>query len=181
MTWGLPESVKIGGVEYAIRTDYRAILDICAALSDLDLDNAEKAEAVLTIFYPDRKTIPPEHWQEAVDQCIWFINCGDTGGRKSPRLVDWEQDFTCICGPVNRVLGQEVRQLEYLHWWSFIAAYMEIGDCTFAQIVHVRDRLARGKPLDKQDREWYERNRNLVDFKQRYTTQEKEDISAWGF
>lgn len=181
MNWELPVAVSIGGMELPIRSDYRAALDICAALSDPELCNEEKIEAMLTIFYPDIESIPPVDWQEAVEKCCWFLDCGqEPDGRKAPRLVDWEQDFQYICGPINRVLGNEVRSMEYLHWWSFIAAYMEIGDCTFAQTVRIRDKLAHGKTLDKHDHEWYRQNRRLVDFKRKYTSAEQEILRELG-
>ena len=47
--------------------------------------------------------------------------------------MDGEQDFPFIVGPVNRVLGKEIQSLKYLHWWSFLSAYTEIGDCTFVE------------------------------------------------
>ena len=120
--------------------------------------------------------------EEAIDRCMWFINGGDgpqkTG--KSPRLVDWEQDFTLIVGPVNRVLGREIRADVPLHWFTFLAAYGEVGDCTFAQVVRIRDHLARGKKLDKSDREWYNHNRHLVDFQRKYTSEDDELVKEWG-
>jgi len=178
----LPTRMEIGGAEYEIRSDYRAALDICAALSDPELDGRERSIAALTIFYPGLDGMPPEHYQEAVEQCLRFINGGgEEAPRKAPKLVDWEQDFQSIAAPINRVMGLEVRAAEYLHWWTFLAAFYEIGDCTFAQIVQVRDRLARGKPLDKQDQEWYRNNRHLVDFKRKYTREEDERAGAWGF
>lgn len=176
----LPTSVEVGGAEYEIRSDYRAVLDICAALSDPELDGRERAAVTLTIFYPGLDAIPPEHYEEAVGQCIRFINCGaEETPQKGPRLVDWEQDFPYIVAPINRVTGKEIRAEEYLHWWTFLAAYYEIGECTLAQIVRIRDRLARGKPLDKQDLEWYRRNRQLVDFKRKYTSEEEAVLSKW--
>lgn len=178
----LPTRVELGGAEYDIRSDYRAVLDICAALSDPELDGQERAVVALTIFYPDLAVMPSEHHQEAVEQCLRFIRGGDEEppGR-APKLMDWEQDFQHIIAPINRVLGQEVRSVEYMHWWTFLAAFYEIGDCTFAQIVRVRDRLARGKALDKQDREWYRNNRHLVDFKRKYTSTEDDMAKSWGF
>jgi len=183
MTWGLPVSVEIGGVEFAIRTDFRAILDICAVVNEPDLNGEDKALAVLSIFYPDAESLPPERLREAVERCFWFIDGGrewDNAARKSPRLVDWEQDFQYIAAPVNRVVGREIRAVEYMHWWTFLAAYMEIGECTFAQVVRVRDRLARGKPLDKQDREWYRQNWQLVDFRRKYSDADNEFFNGWG-
>jgi len=176
----LPVSVNVGGAEYEIRSDYRAVLDICAALSDPELDGQERAFAALMIFYPDFDDMPPEHYDEAVRQCLRFINGGGEDAlNRAPRLVDWEQDFSYIVAPINRVMGQEIRSVEYMHWWTFLAAFYEIGDCTFAQIVRIRDRLARGQALDKQDREWYRRNRHLVDFKRKYTELEEAVLSRW--
>lgn len=177
----LPTSVEVCGERYPIRSDYRAVLDICAALSDPTLDGQEKTVIALGIFYPDIDAMPKEHYQEAGEKCTWFIDCGDEHqNRPAPQLMDWEQDFKYIVAPVNRVLGREVRAVEYLHWWSFISAYYEIGDCLFAQIVRVRDRLARGKKLDQSDREWYRQNRHLVDRRQDYTEQESSALARWG-
>lgn len=180
MIYDLPTSIEVGGVEYEIRSDYRAILDICIAISDPEMNEQDKALVALLIFYPHYETIPREHLQEAVEKCYWFINGGtDDAGQKGPRLMDWEQDFQYIVSPVNRVIGQEIRSTEYLHWWSFLSAYMEIGECTFAQIVSIRDKQQRGKKLEKHEREWLQRNRHLVDFKRKYTEAEDDMLKGW--
>ena len=38
MTYDLPKSIEIGGEEYAIRSDFRAILDVMEILNDADID-----------------------------------------------------------------------------------------------------------------------------------------------
>lgn len=180
MVYDLPTSLEIGGEEYEIRSDYRAILDICIALSDPELDEQSRAITSLIIFYPDFHQMPQAAWQEAIEKCFWFINGGDDQqGPKGPRLMDWAQDFKLIAAPINRVLGEEVRSVEYLHWWSFLSAYMEIGECTFSQVVRIRDKLKRHKKLDKSDREWYSKNRSLVDFKRKYTEKDEDFIEQW--
>lgn len=181
MIYDLPKSVDIAGLEYEIRSDYRAILDICMALLDPELDDRGKAAVAIEVFYPESEDIPPEHLQEAIDKCMWFINGGQTdSGQKSPRLVSWEQDFQYIVAPVNRVIGQEIRAMDYLHWWSFLSAYMEIGgDCTFAQIVSIRDKQARHKKLEKHEQEWLRRNRQLVEFKRKYTEADENLFKEW--
>lgn len=182
MRYDLPTRVEVDGADYEIRSDYRAALDICAALADPELSRADKVLAALMIFYPGFDGMPPAHYEGAARACFWFLNGGaeEEPGRKAPKLVDWEQDFPYIAAPVNRVLGQEIRAAKYLHWWSFLSAYYEIGgNCVFAQIVQVRDKLARGRPLDKAEREWYRRNRALVDFKHTYTEAENELLRQW--
>lgn len=180
--YSLPTSVEVNGTEYTIQSDYRAVLDILTALSDGDLDEQDKAEAALTIFYPEFSSMPASDYQEALNQCFRFIDHGQrakTQG-KQPAVMSWEQDFDMIISPVNRIAGCEVRSLPYLHWWSFLSYYMEIGDCLFAQVVAIRDKKARGKPLDKQEREFYRRNRKMVDLKTTYTEAEQNLLAAWG-
>lgn len=182
MMYDLPVSVEVGGIEREIRWDYRPILDIMAALNDMELDDIERAISVLGIFYSDLDSIPAEDYGEAVERCMWFINCGNEvdNRRKTPKLMDWEQDFQHIVSPVNRVIGREIRGAEKLHWWSFISAYYEIGDCYFAQIVRIRNKKAKGKKLDKFDQAFYRENKSAVDIKTRYTEAENELLKQWG-
>ena len=75
-------------------------------LSDPELTGQEQSAVALEIFYPDIEAMPPEDYQEALDRLLWFLNGGDTPeDRKMPKLVDWEQDFTYIVAPINRVTG----------------------------------------------------------------------------
>ena len=94
--------------------------------------------------------------------------------------MSWEKDIRHIIAPVNRVLGQEVRDIPMggLHWWTFLAAYLEIGDCTFAQIVRIRNLMAKGKKLDKHDQEWYRQNAHLVNIPVRLSQEERDFLAA---
>lgn len=181
MIYDLPTAIDIGGSEYSIRSDYRAILDIIMALSDPDISEWERVFSAVSAFYVDYETIPCEHEEEAIQKCFWFINGGtdEHTSQKHPRLVDWEQDFPLIISPVNKVLGKEARSLEYLHWWSFLGAYKEIGDCTFANVVSMRNKLAKHKKLDKSEKEWLRENRDLVEFKKKYTDAEENLLNKW--
>lgn len=178
----LPKELEVCGTRYEIRSDFRAALDICAALSDNDLQEDEKVLEALEILYVAFDRMPFEHYREALEKCMWFLNCGrkEQKTKSAPKLIDWQQDFQYIIAPVNRVCGKEVRAVDYMHWWTFISAYMEIGDCTLSQIVKIRDAKARGKKLDKADQEWYRENRDLVDFKTKYTEEEQEMLKRLG-
>lgn len=183
MIYGLPKTVCVAGTEYSIRSDFREILDIMEILNDVKLPKQERLFLTLLFFYTDFDRIPPEHYEEAIRRCYWFINGGrseDSAQGKRPRLMDWEQDFPYIISPVNRVIGHEIRADAYLHWWTFLAAYMEIGECTFAQIVHIREMRSKGKPLDKADKEWYRRNQRIVDLKEEITETEENILKLWG-
>ncbi len=179
--YDLPTTAVIGGVEQPIRSDYRAILDVIKVMGDQEIEDEERTLLVLSIFYPDFDEMPTGDFQEAIDYLYWFVGGGDSksSGKKAPKLMDWDQDFKLIVGPVNRVLGYEARSADYLHWWTFLGAYYEIGDCLFAQVVSVRKKRSKGKKLDKADQEFYRHNHDLVDFERRETEAETETFDAW--
>ena len=90
MSWGLPVCVEVGGEMYAVRSDFRVVLDILAAASDPALDGQEKAFVALSAFYPGFEDMPQELYEDALRACFRFVN-GGAGEcqRNAPRLVDW--------------------------------------------------------------------------------------------
>lgn len=174
----LPKKIEIDGAEYAINKDgdYRMILDVIAALNDDELDNNEKLYVSLNIFYNFNV---PDDTQKAVDEMMTFINCGekDEEQKSEPPLMSWEKDFPLLVAPINKVLGYEIRGAEYLHWWTFISAYMEIGECQFQTVVNIRQKKRKGKKLDKWEQEYYSKNRNKVEFGSNLTSEEDEYIN----
>lgn len=187
MEYGLPKSVCIGGKEFEIRYDYRVILDIFEVLNDTDLNDNARAYTVLNMFYMDFDSLTD--YEAAVKECFRFINGGniEENQKRRVQLMSWAQDFQYIVAPVNRVLGYEMRAIDYdfaentggIHWWTFLSAYLEIGDCLFAQIVRIRELKSKGKPLDKQDREFYRNNRGIIDLKVKVSDAENELIKQW--
>lgn len=190
MIYDLPNSLSICGTEYEIRTDFREILGIFEILNNAELTEQERGFLALLFFYRDFQNMPTDHYQEAIRKLFWFINGGDDSecAESRQKVVDWEQDFKYIVAPINKTLGYEVRAIPYnsetntggVHWWTFLSAYMEIGDCTFSQIVRIRSLRAKGKKLDKADQEFYKKNRHLVDFKHNYTDAENDILKKMG-
>lgn len=161
----LPTSLNIRGVDYSIRSDFRAILDVLIALGDKELDDSEKAIVLIQIVYVDWESIPHDCLQEAIEKAIKFINCDCKDDKKpKPQLVDWEQDANLIIPAINKVAHMEIRAVEYLHWWTFFSYYMEIGESLFASVVSIRQKNAKGKKLEKHEQEFYKENKSLIDF-----------------
>ncbi len=181
--WDFPTSLNIGGVDYEIRTDYRAVLDLFTALSDPELtDEDEQVTAymqnrvMLEIMFPQCDDIPLEHMQEALEKVTEFIDMGISDDRKKPKTMDWEQDAPILIPAINRVLNCEIRAQKHIHWWTFLGAYMEIGESLFSNIVHIRQKKANGKKLEKWEQDFYNDNKSLIDFKQKNkrSTEEKD-------
>lgn len=180
MTYSLPEALPVNGTQYRINSDYRVALEIMEMFDDPELSNGEKAQLMIEHLYPDAEQIPAQDYGEAAKQAAWFLDGGiEHSDRKGPKVMDWAQDFPYIVAPVNRVIGQDVRGMAYCHWWTFLAAWQEIGDCYFAQLVNIRNKKARGKKLDKAEQEFLRRNRDAITLKRTYTTAEEAAISKW--
>lgn len=172
--WEFPTSLNIGGAEYAIRTDYRAVLDLLTALNDPELVDGDEritaymqSQVILQIMFPDCDSIPQEHIQEALDKVSEFIDMGISDDRKKPKTMDWEQDAPILIPAINRVLNTEIRAQRYIHWWTFLGAYMEIGESLFSNVVHIRQKKSKGKKLEKWELDFYKENKSLIDFKQK--------------
>lgn len=177
--WDLPTSLTISGVVLNIRTDFRAILDILTAFGDPELDNEDKWQVALTIFYEDTDLINADNAEEAGKKMVEFIDMGEKSEKKhNLNLMDWEQDAHLIIPAINRVTGKEIRFLEYMHWWTFLGAYMEIGECAFATVVSIRSKKAKGKKLEKWERDFYNENKETVDLKRKLTDEEKAEEEA---
>lgn len=178
--WVLPTELEIGNETYQIRTDYRAILDILRAQSDTELTDQEKLQVLFEILFVHPEYIPREYLEEACKKAVEFIDCGiKDDGRKKPRLMDWEQDAAIIAPAINNVVGKDIRSVDYMHWWSFMGAYMEIGEGLYSQILNIRQKKAKGKRLEKWEQEFYQANRTLIDLKAKHlerSDNEKEEL-----
>lgn len=173
-SWELPKAIELDGKEYEIRSDYRAILDILIYFQDPNYENDEKIEIALRIFYEDFDEIPVKLYQEAYIAMKDFIDMGiKDDGYVRPRTMDWEQDSPYIISGINKVIGKEVRAVEYMHWWTFLSAYMEIGEGSFSNIVSIRAKKAKGKKLEKWEQEFYRENKSRIDLNTKYSDEEK--------
>lgn len=168
--WCLPKTAEIGGEIYNIHTDFREILEIFSYLNDRQLPELFRWRIALALFYEEE--ISPEHRAEAMAYLCDFIRCGqpDTPG---PKLLDWEQDAGAIISGVNAVAGREIRQMPYVHWWTFLGWFSAIGKGELATLISIRGKLSRGQKLEAWEQDFYRQNRRRVDLQHRYTAAEQ--------
>lgn len=173
----LPETVSINGRDVAINTDFRRALIVLQAFADPELTNRERAAIMLDALIGLENVNPGEE-QEALERCVWFIDCGHKFDQNKPRkkLMDWEQDEQLIFSAVNHVAGTETRALPYLHWWTFIGYFNEIHDGLFSTVLMIRQKKAKGKKLEKSEREFYQQNKDMVDIKTKISEEEQAEI-----
>lgn len=152
--------VEICGHE--IRSDFRAILDIFIDLENENLTDGEKISCMLDILFIDEV----EPTQELIEKSFEFLNLGQANNDdKSPdygKMIFWEADSRYIFPAVDRVLGKSCRATEYMHYWEFMGAMMEIGECTFSNITSMRKKKKQGK-LSKEERILWAENKQMFE------------------
>lgn len=160
----IPTSINLGGHEFHIRKDgdYRMVLDCFCALEDTELTGSERVVSALMIFYEDINTVDDlakfEDIQEAVSEMFKFFNCNGVGKNVNHKLVDWENDSQLICSAVNKVANMEIRSAPYIHWWTFMGYYAAVGESPLSTIIGIRDKIIRGKKLEKYESEFKRNN-----------------------
>lgn len=174
--WALPTTHTINGTKYDLNTDYRDILEIIEQLNNETNPEAIRWRIAVALFYD--QDVPENSMQEAMEYLAEFISTGATREKSGPKLLDWNQDAQMIVSGVNKVAGKEIRALKYMHWWTFVSLFHEIGEGQLSTIVSIRLKRATGKKLEKWEQEYYNENRAKVDF-QRPVAPEDEAIKAY--
>lgn len=169
--WELPDRAVFGGEVYRIHGDFRDILEIFSYFEDPDLPEYLKWQIALALFY-DRE-IPEKYQQQAMEFLADFLRGGrQDGERPAPKLLDWEQDGAVIVAEVNKVAGQEIRALPFVHWWTFLSWFHGIGEGQLSTLVGIREKLRKGKKLEPHESEYYRAHKSAVDLKARYSRAE---------
>ena len=177
----LPIAITIGDKQFPIRNkgDYRMVLDCFATLNDMELDEKSRTIACLIIFYDGMKSEDDLYSLGDLEAAIkgmfsfFELNNQSIGAKSKHKLVDWEKDEQLIVSAINNTAKMEVRAVPYMHWWTFMGYYSAIGECPLATIIGIRDKIARGKKLEKYEKEY--RKNNPQYFNWDYRTEEEKE------
>ena len=126
LTGNLPNSFLIGGREYHISSDFRAMLRLEEIFSSEKLTDEEKAERALKLFYGRI----PEPLEEAVERLCYFWSCGRQEqegrakgeGAAQPPIYSFAHDAGLIYGAFLTQYGIDLSR-KSLHWWQFMALF----------------------------------------------------------
>lgn len=183
MSWNLPKSVEINGEQYNItkECDYRVILDCWNVLKDNRLEPNEQVTCALTIFYEDNIKVLSSSGEllkllieKMIDVIDGASNSADMHSRKLKPIVDFEKDFSLIVSALLPILGYDIRENKYLHWWTFLGAFREINSGVYAEVLRIRTKKAKGISLDKEENKFYRENRSIIDIDFELADDEKE-------
>lgn len=188
MIGALPEHLIVGDTDYPIRSDYRNVLQIFEAFNDPELEPAEKWIVAIYLLFEDFACADDVleaiesgfSAEEAMKQINWFISAGKAPGKEIELPVyDWVQDEQMIFSAVNKVAGKETREMDYLHWWTFLGYFNEVGEGTFSFVVGIRNKLNKGKKLEKHEKEFLSHNKDIVKLEKPKSKEDQEKEDAY--
>ena len=179
----LPVSVTVNDTEYKIRNagDFRMVLDCFSALNDIEMGEDFRILASLIIFYEDFdevedfERLSTDELEQLASEMMLFFNCGQPEDDKAEtlKLIDWDGDSVMIMAAINNVAGKEIRTESYVHWWTFVGYYMSIGESVLSTVVSIRDKIVKGKKLDKWEKEFKAEHSKYFEWN-RKSTEERE-------
>jgi hypothetical protein len=138
----LPESLEVDGEQYPINTDYRAALRVILAFEDDALTGYEKQVILFRNLY--KRT--PSNLQAAAERAMWYLNGGKEAESEqdAPRLYSFSKDAQFIFAAFRQTHGIDLQKAE-LHWWEFLALFMDLGqETTFSNLIGLRKRVKSG-------------------------------------
>lgn len=111
---------------------------------------------------------------------MWFLDGGDVPkSKKAPvKIIDWSYDESIIFPALNKVAGFETRIASYVHWWTFLGYFSEVGDGLLSQVMNIRGKRAKGKKLEKWERDFYNEHKELVDIKEKLSPEQQAELDA---
>lgn len=182
--YSLPTAIEIDGKSYPItqKGHFEMVIDCFSVLNDKEIPEKLRVVDCCKIFYEDINDdsdimLFGEHYEEAVDKMYSFFNCNqlEVGAKTNIKLIDWETDAQLICAAVNNVAQTEIRSEPYLHWFTFMGYYISVGDSPLATVVGLRDKKARGKKLEKHEREFIMNNPQYFTTKEQLEQQKQDE------
>ena len=128
---GLPEEY----CGYELSTDFRNMINVDLILSDREMNDRDRVVLALAQLYP----VIPDDYMKAVEGLQWFYG----GGRRAKKQVgeqgpgaiakkgyDFEEDADYIYSAFCETYQIRLVEIEYMHWWEFIALFKGLPDET---------------------------------------------------
>ena len=145
-TADLPRAILIGGVDYAINTDFRVMADFETKITRADVSEPQvfarifqETIAALFIDIPSNENI-----KDIIDGVLWYYRCGKepdstrSGGGSAKRYYDYDEDSDYIFAAYMQQYGDNLTT-SHMHWWEFRAKFMGLTDETeFVKIMQYR-------------------------------------------
>lgn len=132
---GMPSSVEVGGIPYAVATDFRVGIQCERILDDPALSPAEQCALVVDQHFYGMPERPPA-CPETVAAVLGFhaanefalFDAGKARGRAA-RSWCWDYDMPLVVADFQREYGIDLTDGSLgMHWWRFMALFRGLSD-----------------------------------------------------
>lgn len=164
----LPKSVRIGGQDWPINSEFYVGILFELTMQDSTLTDTEKVVQALSLYFPQ---MPPDI-KGAMDAMLWFYRCGaeaqkpgsGSGGGHPKKAYCFEQDADLIFAAFYAQYSLDLSSMEGLHWWKFRALFTGLSAETEIKKI-MGYRTADLKGLGKTQKKHYEKMRKVYALK----------------
>ena len=129
----LPDSIPVGGSDYAILTDFRDWLKFGDLLKDDALEAAEKLDFMRNWFVEIPDEMTAECFTGLRDFCVAKAlepdrEAPEQDGLQKPPTFDFRLDSAFVVADFRRFYQMNLLKTEYLHWWEFLSLLRALPD-----------------------------------------------------
>jgi len=167
LTDALPVTVTIGGREIPINADFRASVEYSTLLLEGKMEKSDLIARAFNIYYGERwSTLSGTHFQEAVDQLLWFYRCGKAEKKgadigKVKVSFSYEHDAGYLYSSFLDQYGVDLQKVGFLHWWQFKAMFDALSDDQkIMEIIKIRA-IDLDKKMSAEQKAYYRRMKKI--------------------
>lgn len=113
-----PSKMEINGKIYSINTDYRVALSCFRAINDTEINDTERALAIITLLLG--KNVDMKDYEQCLQKCAVFLRCGKLKNDSPDEAdMDYLQDEERIRTSIRQCYHLNLNEVNYLHWYEY--------------------------------------------------------------
>lgn len=117
-----PVCVIIDGERFDINTDFRVALKCEEVAQDENIDDSERALAIIFLLFGDKGIDETKKWDKLMTAAMKYLSCGQNieniNSRKNEADMDYIQDERYIKTSFLQEYNIDLSKCK-LHWWDF--------------------------------------------------------------
>lgn len=173
-----PEFAQIKNTKYKINTDFRVALRCNEIAEKSNIEDSERALAIIYLLYGDEGLSNSEDWEELLKIAIKFLKCGKEIENKDNEEANmsFEQDWGYIQASFFSDYNIDLSKKQ-IHWWLFYDLLCGLSEKSILNRVRfVRDFDISDIKDSKERQKWIEQKEQVALKKEIVKTQREIEL-----